>query len=147
MIKLDDVLKKSSTGWIYLDFLGVLLTAKVKQPILCYLLKSACVHVDVVCFSSFTVFYRLKMVRDLPILRSGMKWTHFCLRDTTSLPMVCVHVVWSSVCVFVSCAGVCVPCCVAVGLMWTLYLLAKHPNYQEKCREVRSVLQGREQLE
>ena len=80
----------------------------------------------------------------------------------TPLPMVCA--VWNSVCVCVVwsilavlvCAHMCVLallvcavlCCVAVGLMWTLYLLAKHPDHQEKCREeVRSVLQGREQLE
>ena len=35
-----------------------------------------------------------------------------------------------------------------IGLMWTLYLLAKHPEHQEKCREeIKSILQGREQLE
>ncbi|KAL5509312.1 hypothetical protein EMCRGX_G004654 [Ephydatia muelleri] len=36
----------------------------------------------------------------------------------------------------------------ASGICWTLYLLAKHPEHQEKCRdEIRSVLDGRSHLE
>ena len=41
-----------------------------------------------------------------------------------------------------------VMCDLSTALSWTMYLLAKHPEHQERCREeVRSVLQGKEQLE
>ena len=74
------------------------------------------------------------------ILRLETKWILLCLRDMTPLLMVrsSTAAVMHKIHVYD----------LHTALSWTLYLLAKHPEHQERCREeVRSVLQGKEQLE
>ena len=76
-----------------------------------------------------------------------MKWIRLCSKGTTQPLMVInscrninnyynTNTLWFLSCWFLT------------GLTWFLYLLAKHPEHQDKCREeVQNVLRGKKHLD